>query len=179
VQAFRVYRNGRLLASTGDPYLQVTVPAAASRYRLEREQDLDGMVGLANRSVTRWWFTSASPDGQDPYGRLPLLDVDYQATPLGGRNGAVAGQPVTIDLSVARQEGAEASRVVATILWFSTDDGTTWRRVPLRRGDPGHYRGVLPGSRLPSGTYVSLRTWARDAGNSRIHQALIRAFPVR
>jgi hypothetical protein len=68
---------------------------------------------------------------------------------------------------------------VATYLWFSTDDGATWRQVRLRQVDPGHYRGVLPGSRLRSGTWVSLRTWARDAGNSRIHQQLIRAFPVR
>ena len=178
-QAFRLYRNGRLQASAKDPFLQVTVPAAAARYRLERDLDLDGLMGLANRSLTRWWFTSASPGGQDPYGQLPLLTVNYQATPLGGRNGAVAGQPVTIDLAVARQEGAETSRVVATYLWFSTDDGATWRKVRLRRVDPGHYRGVLPGSRLRSGTWVSLRTWARDAGDSRIHQALIRAFPVR
>jgi hypothetical protein len=35
------------------------------------------------------------------------------------------------------------------------------------------------GSRLRSGTWVSLRTWARDAGDSRIHQTLVRAFPVR
>ena len=38
---------------------------------------------------------------------------------------------------------------------------------------------MIPGSRLRSGTWVSLRTWARDAGDSRIHQTLIRAFPVR
>jgi hypothetical protein len=179
VQAFRLYRNGRLLGSATDPFLQVTVPAAAARYRMERDLDLDGLMGLANLSRTRWWFTSASPGGQDPYGQLPLLDVDYQAAPLGGRSGAVAGQPVTVDLAVARQEGAETSPVVATYLWFSTDDGTTWRQVRLRRVEPGHYRGVLPGSRLGSGTWVSLRTWARDAGNSRIHQQLIRAFPVR
>jgi subtilisin family serine protease len=179
VQAFRLYRDGQLLASATEPFLQVTVPAATGRYRLERDLDMDGLMGLANLSRTRWWFTSASPGGQDPYGQLPLLTVDYQAAPLGGRNGAVAGQPVTVDLAVARQEGAEASRVVATYLWFSTDDGATWRQVRLRRVDPGHYRGVLPGSRLPSGTWASLRTWARDAGNSRIHQELIRAFPVR
>jgi hypothetical protein len=38
---------------------------------------------------------------------------------------------------------------------------------------------VLQGSSLRSGTFVSLRTWARDATNSRIHQTLVRAFPVR
>jgi len=178
-QAFRLYRNGRLLASSKEPFLQVAVRPAAARYRLERDLDLDGLTSLANRSLTRWWFTSRSPGGQDPYGQLPLLTVDYQAAPLGGRNGAVAGQAVTVDLQVARQEGATASRVVATHLWFSTDDGATWRKVRLRRVDPGHYRGVLPGSRLRSGSWVSLRTWARDAGDSRIHQLLVRAFPVR
>ena len=178
-QAMRLYRDGRLLASAQEPFLQVAVPAGRARYRLERDLDLDGLMGLANRSLTRWWFTSASPGGQDPYGQLPLLTVDYQAAPLGGRNGAVAGQPVTIDLHVARQEGAEPSEVVATFLWLSTDDGSSWRLVRLTKAGPGSYRAVIPGSRLRSGTWVSLRTWARDAGDSRVHQTLIRAFPVR
>jgi hypothetical protein len=69
--------------------------------------------------------------------------------------------------------------VVATYLWFSTDDGGSWTRVRLRRLGPGRYRGVLPGARLTSGSFVSLRAWARDAGNSRIRQVLTRAFPVR
>jgi hypothetical protein len=50
--------------------------------------------------------------------------------------------------------------------------------VRLRRLSPGRYRGVLPGARLTSGSFVSLRAWARDAGNSRIRQVLTRAFPV-
>jgi hypothetical protein len=54
------------------------------------------------------------PADQDGFGLPPLLGVDYQAAPLGGRNGAVAGQPVTVDLHVARQEVAEPSEVVAT-----------------------------------------------------------------
>jgi hypothetical protein len=49
----------------------------------------------------------------------------------------------------------------------------------LRKLGPGHYRGVLPGARLHAGSWVSLRAWARDAGDSRVHQTLIRAFPVR
>jgi hypothetical protein len=91
----------------------------------------------------------------------------------------VAGRPVTVDLNVHRSEGAAEREVAATILWFSTDDGGSWTRVRLRRLGPGRYRGVLPGGRLVSGSFVSLRAWARDAGNSRIHQTLLRAFPVR
>jgi hypothetical protein len=69
--------------------------------------------------------------------------------------------------------------VVATYLWFSTDDGGSWTRVRLRRLGPGRYQGVLPGAKLTSGSLVSLRAWAQDAGNSRIRQVLVRAFPVR
>jgi hypothetical protein len=38
--------------------------------------------------------------------------------------------------------------VVATYLWFSTDDGGSWTRVRLRRLGPGRYQWVLPGARL-------------------------------
>jgi hypothetical protein len=69
--------------------------------------------------------------------------------------------------------------VVATFLWFSTNDGGSWTKVLLRRLGPGRYQGVLPGGRLTRGSFVSLRAWAQDAGNGRIHQDLIRAFPVR
>ena len=80
---------------------------------------------------------------------------------------------------MARQEGAEPSEVVAAALWLSTDDGRSWRLTRLRKAGPGHYQAVIPGSRLQSGGWVSLRSWARDAGDSRVQQTLIRAFPVR
>jgi hypothetical protein len=139
-QAFRLYRNGQLVGSARDPFLQVTVPPTRAVYRMERDLNLHGLTRLANVSRTRWWFLSAAPPGQDPYALLPLLTVDYQAAPLGGRNGAVAGLPVTIDLRVARQEGAPDSPVVATHLSFSTNDGATWRKVTLKRLGPGRYR---------------------------------------
>jgi subtilisin family serine protease len=178
-QAFRLYRNGQLVGRAANPFLQVSVPAARAEYRLERDLNMKNLTGLANVSRTRWWFLSASPGGQDPYAVLPILDVDYQAAPLGGRNGAVAGRPVTIDLHIARQEGAPASEVAAATLQLSTNDGATWREIELEQVEAGHYRGVLPGSRLRAGTWVSLRTTARDVTNSRVAQALIRAFPVR
>jgi hypothetical protein len=177
-QAFRLYRNGQLVGRAADPFLQVSVPTGRSEYRLERDLNMKNLTGLANVSRTRWWFLSASP-GSDQYAVLPMLDVDYQAAPLGGRNGAVAGRPVTIDLHIARQEGAPPSEVAAATLQLSTNDGATWRTIELEQVEAGHYRGVLPGSRLRAGTWVSLRTTARDTANSRVAQALIRAFPVR
>jgi subtilisin family serine protease len=176
-QALRLYRNDRLLASsTIEPFLQTAVRPGGASYRLERDLDAGPVLAMADRSRTRWWFDSAAPAGD--FATLPLLEVDYDAT-LGGRNGAVAGQPVTVDLAVHRSEGAADSPVVATFLWFSTNDGASWTKVLLRRLGPGRYQGVLPGGRLSSGSFVSLRAWAQDAGNGRIQQDLIRAFPVR
>jgi hypothetical protein len=176
-QALRLYRNGRLLASsTTEPFLQTPVRPGGASFRLERDLDGHRVLAMADRSRTRWWFDAPAPTEQ--FATLPLLEVDYDAT-LGGRNGAVAGRPVTVDLAVHRSEGAADSQVVATFLWFSTDDGASWTKVLLRRLGPGRYQGVLPGGRLTRGSFVSLRAWAQDASNGRIHQDLIRAFPVR
>ena len=175
--ATRLYRDDTLLASGPEPFLFVPVSPAAARYRLERDLDVDGLLELANRSRTSWWFTSAGPTGGVGY--LPLLEVDNQVRALDGRDGLPAGRAATVDLDVHRQEGAARSRVVATHLWFSTDDGATWTAAGLRRMGAGRYRAVLPATRLPSGKYVSLRTWARDAGGSRIQQVLVRAVPIR
>jgi hypothetical protein len=135
-RAFRLYRNGRLVASAQDPFMEARVPVTRAQYRLERDLDLDGLTRLANRSRTRWWFLSAAPAGQDPYAILPLLTVDYQAAPLGGRNGAVAGQPVTIDLRVARQEGAKASPVVARTCGSRPTTGPPGARWACARSNP-------------------------------------------
>jgi Subtilase family len=70
-QALRLYRDGRLLASSQEPFLQAAVPAAAARYRLERDLDMDGLTRLANVSRTRWWFDSEAPAGQGGFGLPP------------------------------------------------------------------------------------------------------------
>jgi hypothetical protein len=116
------------------------------------------------------------PGGQDPYAVLPILDVDYQASPLGGRNGAVAGRPVTIDLHIARQEGAPPSEVVAATLQLSTNDGATWKEIHARAGRarplPRRAPGLAPPRRHlgePAGHRPATHQQPRGPG-------LIRAF---
>jgi hypothetical protein len=107
-------------------------------------------------------------------------DVDARGSfRLAARNRLPRGRPATLDLVLRRQPGAEPSQVVAASLWFSGDDGRTWRRAQLRRVGPGRYRAVLPASRLPAGGYLSLRATGRDAGASSVHQTLIRAAAIR
>jgi hypothetical protein len=179
-ERIRLFRNGQPLVDVLSSYTDlVEVGQAEARYRLERDFDASKVLAIASPARSVWEFTSAGSGEPEHFQDLPLLEIDYRAAPLGGRNGAVAGQPVTVDLDVHRREGAPASEVVAANLSFSTDGGTKWIRVALTRLGQGRYRAVLPGGAMVSGRTVGLRASARDADNGRLDQTLLRAFPVR
>jgi hypothetical protein len=179
-ERIRLFRDGQLLADVPRSYTDlIEVGQAEARYRLERDFDASRLLTIASPARSVWEFTSAGSGEPEDFQDLPLLEIDYRATPLGGRNGAVAGQPVTVDLDVHRREGAPAAEVVATTLAFSTDGGTKWIRVALTKLGPGRYRAVLPGGAMVSGRAVGLRASARDADSGRLDQTLLRAFPVR
>jgi hypothetical protein len=176
----RLFRNGRQLVDVAASFTGlVEVGEAEARYRLERDYDASALLSMATPARSRWWFTSAGSGEPEDFRALPLLEIDYAAAQLGGRNGAVAGRPVAIDLGCAPPAGAPASEVLAAYLWFSTDEGGHWTQADLRRLGPGRYQTALPAGALRSGRFISLRAFARDADNSRIQQTLLRAFPVR
>jgi hypothetical protein len=179
-ERIRLFRDGQLLADVPSSYTElIEVGQAEARYRLERDFDASRLLAIASPARSVWEFTSAGSGEPEDFQDLPLLEIDYRATPLGGRNGAVAGQPVTVDLDVHRREGAPASEAVMSSFSFSNDGGTKWIRVALTRLGPGRYRAVLPGGAMVSGRTVGLRAAARDAGGGRLDQTLLRAFPVR
>jgi len=179
-ERIRLFRDGQQLVDVASSFTDlVEVGQADASYRLERDYDASALLSMATPAHSVWWFTSEGGGEADDFQPLPLLEIDYDATRLGGRNGAVAGQPVTIDLSVHRQEGAPASEVVAASLSFSVDNGTTWVPTTLTRLGPGRYQTVLPASAMVAGRMVALRTSATDADDGRIEQTLLRAFPVR
>jgi Subtilase family len=179
-ERIRLYRDGQLLADVASSYTDlVEVGQGEARYRLERDFDASALLSIASPARSVWEFTSAGTGEPEDFQHLPLLEIDYRAAPLGGRNGAVAGQPVTVDLDVHRREGTPASEVVTANLSFSTDGGTKWIRVPLRRLGPGRYQAVLPGGAMVAGRTVGLRASVRDADDGRLQQTLLRAFPIR
>jgi hypothetical protein len=179
-ERIRLFRDGQLLADVpGSSTDLVEVGQAEARYRLERDFDASKVLSIASPARSVWEFTSAGSGQPEDYQDLPLLEIDYRAAPLGGRNGAVAGQPVTVDLDVHRRQGAPASQATLTGLSFSTDGGTAWTPAALTQLGPGRYRAVLPGAAMVSGRTVGLRASARDAGDGRLEQTLLRAFPIR
>ena len=134
----RLYRDGQLLADVASSYIDlVEVGQAEARYRLERDFDASALLSIASPARSVWEFTSAGSGEPEDFQNLPLLEIDYRAAPLGGRNGAVAGQPVTVDVDVHRREGTPASEAVAdqpVVLDRRRHQVDPGRRDPARPG---------------------------------------------
>jgi hypothetical protein len=132
---------------------------------------------LASESHSTWTFTSAAPasDVVDP--ALPQLSYGVGLDQL---NSAPAGRALRIDLRGFHFPGTTpSSTVTGAKLWFSTDDGHHWTRVPLSALGNGRFRGMLPGRALTAGSFVSLHATARDRAGATIDQTLIRSFAIR
>jgi hypothetical protein len=65
---------------------------------------------------------------------------------------------------------------VTVTLQLSTDDGLTWRPVPLRRSRAETWRASV--GELPAGP-VSLRVTGADRAGNHTEQTIIRAFTAR
>ena len=88
------------------------------------------------------------------------------------------------DLQVRAYHSASAERMPAIAgakLWYSTDDGATWRTARLKgAGERGEYRATLdlPSLGRTSGA-VSLKVEAWDTAGNRVEQTTTRAFALR
>ncbi|MEU7897118.1 hypothetical protein AB0B45_30165 [Nonomuraea sp. NPDC049152] len=58
---------------------------------------------------------------------------------------------------------------------MSTDDGTTWHRIPVVRTGTG-WTAAVPNPRTPG--FVSLRAMATDTAGAALTQTIIRAYAV-
>jgi hypothetical protein len=161
-----LYRDGRLLGSYTSPYGDFPVPAAAGVYRLTYDLDVSALLPVSTRVNTAWTFRSAAPAGTASV-PLPLLSVDY-ALPLDFTNHPVGG---AAEFTVHQAHGAARQKVTSFRLWTSTDDGKTWRSVPVRAVGGDRYQAAVP-----SGGPVSLRVSASASGGSAIDQTVIRAY---
>jgi hypothetical protein len=184
----RVYRGTTLLTDQRDVYgAEVTVPAAAQRYRVVyRQTRAAPWIRLGTRSTTEWGFRSGHPtartapadwtcpEGTGECAVLPLLVPSYEV-PVGPL-GRVAAGPGTIRVTLAPTQGAPASPVDTAGVRWSTDDGVTWRTAPVRSLGGGRFAADVVN---PAGGRVSLRLTGRDRAGNTITQTLVRAYAVR
>jgi hypothetical protein len=104
-----------------------------------------------------------------------ILLADYDVGELDLLNRAERGSH-EIGLSIHRQQLAPAAAVTDAKLWASYNDGATWVRASLDDLGGGRFEATLNHPANPARQNVSLRLEATDAGGSRLHQTIIRAY---
>lgn len=175
--AFRLYQDGELVGIATRGRGDFEIDPGPHELRLEFDTDSTSDYDWAQRSTstrTAWTVHSPGTAGQEPE-VLPLLHVDYDL-PLDLTNRLTKPGASWLDLHVRHQVGADAAAVADPRVWFSTDDGQTWREswVVEDQGG-GHYRALF--LRLPqSEDEVSIKVAAWDGDGNRIEQEIMRAF---
>ncbi|MFI7044851.1 S8 family serine peptidase [Streptosporangium sandarakinum] len=153
--------------------LRADLPAGAGAYTLTasmRRQVPHSALSTGVESV--WTFRSATTEKPQP---LPLTAVRYGPGGLDESNRAKPGGVTRMPVWIERNPGAAAAETRSIRLEMSTDDGTSWRRVPLVRTGSG-WTAVL---RNPSAAgFVSLRAAVTDTAGTGLTQTITRAYAV-
>jgi hypothetical protein len=174
-RSYQLYRGDVLLEAGTDPLGAHPVAAGPAVFRLTRTvEPRPDLLSLSTMVSTTWTFRSDPPRRRQASVDVPLLDVAVHL-PVDGWNRLAAGVPLPVDVDVTHT-AARSPRVTAVTLEISTDDGTTWRALPLRRVGPDRYQAMLPA--LPASGHLSLRTGAGDAAGNRFEQTILRAAPT-
>lgn len=179
--AFRLLRDGQLIAEAARGTGRFGVPAEPGTYRAELDvQRTAPWWLLSTRTRTAWTFRSERPAGDQPR-VVPLLLVDYDldVDPLNTVPPPRERRlPPLVGVQVRHQAGTEggAGPIAGARLWISYNDGASWLPRPGRLLGDGRYEFVLPFRPPATGTgFGSLRFEAWDAAGNRVEQEIIRA----
>ncbi|MFE5515762.1 serine protease [Streptomyces sp. NPDC056529] len=163
-----LHRDGVLIGTRrGEPGRGTftTTPGAAS-YRLTATATRGDATSPGGRVTAAWTFTSAATARP---AALPLSTVRF-APALGLDGTAPADARVRVPVTV--QGTAAGSGVRSLTVSVSTDDGTTWTRVPVTDGRAA-FRNPA------AGRSVSLRAELTDTKGNTLTQTLTDAYRTR
>lgn len=171
-------RSGDTLIGT-QPYSAgkyiFTVPPEESTYKLRIAAERNvSYTNLSTKVTGVWTFRSGRPDGNTTQ-YLPLLAVRYTVPGLDNRNRAKAGRHIAIPIEVIRNPDHQNADIETLSVHTSTDDGTTWHPVTVRRTGT-RWLAII---KNPSRRYVSLRAAARDSDGNTVTQTIIHAYAIR
>ncbi|RJL34513.1 S8 family peptidase [Bailinhaonella thermotolerans] len=187
----RLFKDGKEIPGDGQhggfPSFTLSPEPGTYRYSVRNGQN-----------TTDWTFTSSRPvrDGllpgtycrprdllkKGPCAPQPLVYVGYDlGDSLATDNTVRAPGAHRFRVEAYHAQSAEAMpRIAGLRLWASTDDGRTWRPLPLVPRGNGVYDAlaVHPKASATSGA-VSLKAEAWDAAGNRVEQTTLRAFGLR
>ncbi|MEU4245421.1 hypothetical protein [Actinoplanes sp. NPDC026619] len=181
----RVYADDALVATGTVPAGAITIPAGASRLRLELDTALPvDWITTATRVQTAWSWPAAEPTGTLPDGRTcagpdapcafqPLLFAEYDAgADLTNAIPAGTAAPLTVTLRHQALDPAPAADDLT--LEVSGDDGATWTPVPATAAGGGRFTATV----TPDAGFLSLRVHATDPLGGTLDQTVVRALRV-
>ncbi|WP_214415301.1 S8 family serine peptidase [Sphaerisporangium fuscum] len=149
--------------------LTATLPPEPAAYTLTATSKRPGALSTAVESV--WSFRSQHTDHEQG---LPLMAVRFAPAGLDEANRARPGSVTRVPIRVERNPGATESAMRKLTLEVSTDDGVTWRAVPLV-GAGKSWTALVTN---PHAGYVSLRATADDRSGAGVVQTITRAWAV-
>jgi subtilisin family serine protease len=164
-----LYRDGQQVDTHANSVAEFPMARQAATYRLTYDQDASAALPVSTKVSTAWTFRSSAPSGTSN-APVPLLSVDY-ALPLDQNNHPTTGEA---EFTVHQAPGTTTQKVTGFTAWTSTDDGTTWTPVTVRRVAANRFAAQLPAA--SAGQAVSLRVATTADGGSAMEQTIIRAY---
>ncbi|MEV5705314.1 S8 family peptidase [Actinoallomurus sp. NPDC052274] len=154
-------------------FLETDLPSGPAKYELavSAHRSTGTYTNLSSEVTARYVFSSGTTSAKQS---LPLMAVRYAPRGLDEQNRAKPGSTTEIPLRVERNPGAASSSVRSLTVSASTDDGATWKEVPLTRSGTGWIAKVS----APASGYVSLRATVTDQAGDSADQTVIRAYAV-
>jgi subtilisin family serine protease len=169
--ATRLYRDGRLIGESAEPYGQFQVPPESASYRVEQSATRGVPHRLSTSVSATWTFTSAHTADENVLAPLPLSAVVFSPS-TNDDSVAPKGRAFSVPLRVDPQERSAAAPNRSLTVEASFDDGATWQRVTVRDGAAQLRHPNRAG-------FVSLRATAVDRSGNTVTQTVIRAYEIR
>lgn len=173
-ERLRVWQDGELIEDVPEPYSFPTVPEGGADYRLLYESTPgEPAYRLATSVTAEWKFHARSDVGDDV--SPPLLDTTWDVRGVDPSGSAPATTRVRVD--VGYPDGAyDTSTVEGARLWWSSDDGATWRRAKVIPTGDGTFVAAVKAQ--AGAEHVSLKIEAWDAAGASVTKTVVRAYAV-
>ncbi|TCC45042.1 carboxypeptidase regulatory-like domain-containing protein [Kribbella capetownensis] len=165
-----LYRNAEQIATgkTASGFFQVPDERADFRIvsRIGRHEGT-----IRSDTMTEWTFSSAAPDDDAQYSRVPpALTVAY-APDVDGSGTASRRHDLRLDLQVRHFDGsASTAQIGVPVVSWTNDDGQSWQAARVHTGHDGGYSVTVPAKELRGAAAVGVRVRVADSDGSAVDQ---------
>lgn len=189
----RLFNGATEIPRQGSSWKWWQLPPGTGTYRLNMQYTQPGSAptALATKIDTDWVFRSAAPKAgtlpaaygcpfstdPNPCGFDPLIQLRYDLG-LGLANTAPTGERYGFDLTAGPLSGAvDRTPVSGVQVWYSTDEGTTWKAASVHKKSKHTYGVSLRHPDTPGYVWLRVRAWNGTGSNlNTVDQTVQRAY---